>query len=169
MARKALWFICWLLLFWLVPVSCLAAQPETVTMTISEYNELWTALQELKTFTALSNLDSNESSKLLLQAKLELKKSLAESERLLVLWKTVQNESVVAQEIIKQLRSELSSLKTSFERYIRENKPKRNSIGIYAFTSSGGIFYEHDRFRIYGGQKWAGGFEVGTSYKIIVW
>lgn len=152
----------------LAPGLCSAA-PETITMTIQEYNESMTALSELKAYLALSTLDSNESNKLLLMAKEELKKSLAESERLLTLWKTVQSEKEIAQETVRQLRSELSSLKTTFTKYIKENKPKRNSIGVYGNTTSAGVFVTHDRLMLSVGQKWAGGLEAGAGVVVVAW
>ncbi len=157
-----------LCLLCLAPGLCSAA-PETITMTIQEYNESMTALAELKALLALSTLDSNESSKLLLQAKLELKRSLEESERLLALWKTVQSEKEIAQETVRQLRNELSSLKTTFTKYIKENRPKRNSIGVYGNTTSAGLFVIRDRLMVSAGQKWTGGLEVGAGVIIIAW
>lgn len=106
---------------------------------------------------------------LLLQAKLELKRSLEESERLLALWKTVQSEKEIAQETVRQLRNELSSLKTTFTKYIKENRPKRNSIGVYGNTTSAGLFVIRDRLMVSAGQKWTGGLEVGAGVIIIAW
>ncbi len=163
--RKALF----LLLFWSLlvfsPAICSAA-PETVTMTIQEYNESMTALAELKAYLALSTLDSNESNKLLLQVKQEANRSLMEAERLLALWKTVSNEKEIAQETVRQLRNELSSLKTTFTKYIKENRPKRNSIGVYGSTSSTGLFATRDSMMLFAGQKWNGGIEVGGGLQV---
>lgn len=163
--KRSLLALLFCLLF-LAPGLCWAA-PETVTMTIQEYNESMTALSELKAYMALSTLDSDESSKLLLQVKQEANRSLMEAERLLVLWKTVSNEKEIAQETVRQLRNELSSLKTTFARYIKENKKKRNSIGAYASTTSVGVYAHLDSILVLVGKKYDKDLEVAVGINII--
>jgi hypothetical protein len=58
-------------------------------------------------------------------------------------------------------------LKTSFAKYIKENRPKKNNIGIYGSTTSAGLFVTIDRLFLFGGKKWTGGVEVGGGIVVV--
>ena len=164
------------LLLALSPGICWAAG-ETLTMTGEEAQQFQDSFEMKLQIISDLQLKMRNSNELITSLEKRLQQSNQRAQNLELNSKQAKEMQLQQQKIIEELKSDykkqealLQQTLTAFAKYVKDNKPKRNSFGFYGDTRmTKGLYYKHDRLLLMAGWGSKGELVAGAGVEILAW